>query len=345
MMKSREISRKIGKTFTISIIRGRMIAINNYKFMKKSLAKLQKVDLRDVWGHEALDFTKWLAGQENLDILSEEIGIDIKHLETEAEVGRFNVDILAEEEASGRKIIIENQLEDTNHDHLGKIITYASGYDAEIIIWLVRDFREEHQKAVDWLNEHTDENINFFLIKIELWQIEGSNPAPKFEIISKPNEWAKVIKSNSTKNGLTDTKLQQLDFWTKFKSFVQDQDKHLRLQTPRPQHWYDVSLGSSDAHVALTVNTREDLIGCEIYISRSKGLFNFLMEQKEQIENEIGEKAEWVNAPVASRIKISKKVSGIFDQNEGENYYRWLYEKIFLFQKVFGKHIREFKNF
>ena len=102
--------------------------------MKKNLAKLKKVNLRDVWGREASDFTNWLAQQENLDLLSEEIGVDIKPLKTEANVGPFKVDILAEEESSGRKIIIENQLEDTNHDHLGKIITYASGYDAEIII-------------------------------------------------------------------------------------------------------------------------------------------------------------------------------------------------------------------
>src|SRR3989339_408754 len=128
--------------------------------MKQSLSKLNKVDLRDVWGHEALDFTNWLAQQENLDALSEEIGVDIKLIKTEANVGKFSVDILAEEESSGRKIIIENQLEDTNHDHLGKIITYASGYDAEIIIWVVRDVREEHQKAIEWLNEHTDENIS-----------------------------------------------------------------------------------------------------------------------------------------------------------------------------------------
>ena len=136
--------------------------------MKKNLAKLQKIDLRDVWGVEP-DFTNWLAQQENLDLLGKEIGVDIKLTKVEANVRNFKVDILAEEESSGRKIIIENQLEDTNHDHLGKIITYASGYDAEIIIWVVRDVREEHQRAVEWLNEHTDEKTGYFLLKVELW--------------------------------------------------------------------------------------------------------------------------------------------------------------------------------
>lgn len=113
------------------------------------LGKLAKVDLRDVWKHEASDFSKWLAEKENLDLLSDEIGIDISLIQTEANVGKFNVDILAEEENTGRKIIIENQLEPTNHDHLGKLITYASGFDAEIIIWIVKDVRDEHKQAID----------------------------------------------------------------------------------------------------------------------------------------------------------------------------------------------------
>jgi len=311
--------------------------------MKKDLAKLQKIDLRDVWGVEP-DFTNWLAQKENLDLLGEEIGVDIKIIKTEANVGNFKVDILAEEESSGRKIIIENQLEDTNHDHLGKIITYASGYDAEIIIWVVRDVREEHQRAIEWLNEHTDEKTGYFLIKVELWQIEGSKPAPKFDVLVSPNEWAKAIKASPAGGELSDTKLQQLDFWTKFKGFVRAKDTRIRLQTPRPQHWYDVSMGSSEAHVALTINSRENLLGCEIYISRNKELFNFLQERKEEIEKEIGEQAEWVNAAVASLIKIKKEIPDLFSQSEAENYFAWLYEKTTLFQKVFGRHFREFNK-
>jgi hypothetical protein len=312
--------------------------------MKKLLSKLNKVSLRDVWGHEAIDFTYWLAQSENLDALSEEIGVDIKLVKTEASVGKFSVDILAEEEASGRIIIIENQLEDTNHDHLGKIITYASGYDAEIIIWIVKDVRDEHQKAIEWLNEHTDEDISFFLIKIELWQIEGSNPAPKFEIMVSPNEWAKAIKTSPSNGELTDTKLQQLEFWNKFKNYVRENDTRIRLKTPRPQHWYDVSMGSSDGHVALTINSRENLISCEVYISKKKDLFNFLRERKDEIEKEIGESVEWVDAAVASRMKIKKEVPDLFSQTEAEYYFAWLYEKTVLFQQVFGKYFKEFKN-
>ena len=311
--------------------------------MKKSLSKLKNVDLRKEWVHEN-EFTNWLASEEYLDLLSEEIGVNIELIQTEANVGKFNVDILAKEENSERKIIIENQLEDTNHDHLGKIITYASGYNAEIIIWIVKNEREEHKKAIEWLNEHTDENIGFFLIKIELWQIGDSNPAPKFEIIISPNEWAKTIKASPRDGELTDTKLKQLEFWTKLKGFIRSTDTKIRLQSPRPQHWYNFSMGNSDAHIGLSINSRENILGCEIYINRNKELFNYLRDKKDEIEKEIEEKAEWVDASIASRIKVEKKVPFIFEQENYEEYFKWLYEKTILFQKLFGKYIRDFKK-
>ena len=310
--------------------------------MKNVLSKLTKLDLREVWKHEALDFTNWVA--ENLGALSDAVGVDIKLIQTEASVGKFNVDILAEEDLTGRKIIIENQLEATDHDHLGKIITYASGHNAEIIIWIVKDTRDEHQKAIEWLNDHTDEDISFFLIRIELWKIDDSKPAPKFEIVVSPNEWAKAIKSTPVNKELTDTKLQQLDFWDKFKSFVKKENLNIKLRTPRPQHWYDISIGSSNCHIALTLNTRENLIGCQLYIDKNKEFFHHLLNQKDVIEKGIGEAAEWVDAPKASMIKITKEVNDLFNESELDDNFAWLLSKVILFQKVFGPHIKSFKN-
>lgn len=312
--------------------------------MNKILSKLRKVELRHVWEHEALDFTNWLALPENLEILSEEIGVTIKLTKTEANVGKFSVDILAEEETTGRKIIIENQLEDTNHDHLGKIITYASGYDAEIIIWIVKDVREEHQRAIEWLNEHSDEIINFFLLRIELWQIENSNPAPKFEIVVSPNEWAKTIKSSHTNNELTQTNLQQLEFWTKFKKFVDEKNTTLRTRKPRPQHWYDFSIGSSYSHITLTVNSRENILTCDLYIANNKTLYEYLIANKIEISNSIGEEGSYWSARKASGIRVKKNVTNVFDESKYEEYFEWLLEKTTLFQKVFSKYINEYKK-
>ncbi len=162
------------------------------------LGKIERVeDLRKIWPNEARDFTVWLSQDENLTMLGETVGIDIDLEERESSVGGFSVDLFATEEGTGRKIIIENQLEDTNHDHLGKIITYAAGKEASVIIWIVKRARDEHRKAVEWLNQHTDENIGFFLLEIELWKINGSVPAPRFNIVERPNDWAKAIKASA----------------------------------------------------------------------------------------------------------------------------------------------------
>ena len=128
-------------------------------------------DLREVWPHEALDFTPWLAKEENMALLADAVGLDITVDEEESPVGDFSVDIFASETGTDRKIIIENQLEDTNHDHLGKLITYASGKSADIIIWVVKRAREEHKAAIEWLNNHTDDKISFFLCEIKLYRI------------------------------------------------------------------------------------------------------------------------------------------------------------------------------
>jgi len=312
--------------------------------VNKQLGKLEKIDLRTYWKDEAKDFTPWLSKEENLSVLSDEIGVEIKLLQVEANVGRYIVDILAEEEAGGRKIIIENQLEPTNHNHLGQLITYASGHDASIIIWIFDSIREEHRQAIDWLNEHTDEEISFFAVKMELWRIDQSSPAPKFQIIASPNEWAKTIKQSSSNKELTNTKMQQLEFWTKLKAFIRQKDGKIRLHTPRPQHWYNFSMGSSDAHIALTVNTRENLLGCEIYIRKDKELFGFLRDNREAIEKALGLSLEWVDAAKASRIKASKEKCDILDENNYDEYFGWLYEMVVSFKKIFGKHIKEFKQ-
>lgn len=306
-----------------------------------NLASLKKVELREAWKHEANDFTQWLALEANLRLLGDEVGFDIRFTQTEAAVGDFNVDILAEEENTGKKIIIENQLEITNHDHLGKIITYASGYDAEVIIWVVKDVREEHRRAVDWLNEHTGEDIEFYLLKIELWQIENSPFAPKFEIICKPNDWAKTVKESAGRGEVTETKLRQLKFWDALREHAKQQQRKIRFQKSYPQHWTVISIGSSEAHVSITINSRENIFGVELYIQDNKELFAYLLSQKEAIERELGLQLEWMELPEkkASRIKIS--YPGNFEREEKwETHCSWILDVVEKFQAVFSRYIK-----
>jgi len=307
-----------------------------------NLGKLEQVNLRDYWKHEALDFTNWLAREENLNLLSEEIGIDIVLKETEASVGKFNVDILAIEDNSDRLIVIENQLEQTDHDHLGKIITYASGFDAEVIIWIVKDVRDEHKQAIDWLNAHTNDKINFFAIKMELWKIDNSSPAPKFQIISKPNNWAKALKSSSSKP-TRETKLTmlQLEFWTEFKEYLQAKKSFLKPRKPRAQHWYDISIGNSKAHLSLTIVSNQNLMTTAIYIPDSKELYYKLEQNKEDIEKELNFTLEWMplENKKASRITFSKNNVDILDTENWNEYFEWFKSKSEDIHKVFNKYI------
>lgn len=306
------------------------------------LANLKNVPLREVWKHEALDFTKWLAESKNLSLLSDEIGVEISLVRTEASVGRFNVDILAEEENTGRKIIVENQLESTDHDHLGKIITYASGFDASIIIWVVKDVRDEHKQAIGWLNEHTDEEANFFIVQMELWQIGDSPYAPKFQVVSQPNDWAKAIKKSRTENDLSEVKLMQLDFWTEFKKYGKEKNSKLRFRKPSPQHWYDISIGDSRAHLALSTDTRNHEIRCEFYIPDTKELYAQLESYKSEIESLLDYELEWMylEGKKASRIRTATKAN-LTQTEKWQDYFEWLLKTAEIFQKVFSSFLKK----
>lgn len=272
------------------------------------LGKLEQItDLRSIWKHEANDFTPWLAKEENLSVLSDAIEIDLVLEEQESKVGDFSVDLLATEEGTGRKIIIENQLEETNHDHLGKIITYASGKDAEVIIWIVRKARDEHKKAIEWLNQHTDDSSAFFLIEIEVWKIGNSEPAPKFNVVERPNDWAKAMKNV----GITNTQSQQMQFW---QYFVDSWDNNVefahafRKRKAHPQNWYDISMGNSDFHLCMEIHFQKNDINAGLYIPDNKNIYNKLLENRAEIEKTLDAAVEWRNAKKASRFLISKSI-------------------------------------
>jgi hypothetical protein len=312
----------------------------SYDHLMKGLGRLRRVPLRDVWVHEAHAFTKWLAEETNLGLLSDELDLEVTLIQTEASVGKFNVDILAEQTTSGKKVIIENQLEATDHDHLGKVITYASGVDAELVVWLVASVREEHKRAIDWLNEHTDEDLHFFLVRIELWQIGDSPPAPKFNIICQPNDWAKAVKqSTSTVTGPSETKLRQLEFWQKFREYGEAEHTELRLRKPSPQHWYDISAGASNWHISLTLHVAAQEMACEVYIPNDGPLFNRFEMHRNDIEDRLGTNLEWMELPnrKASRIKQSSPCD-LADDTKWSLYFEWLLDRAENFRKTFDRY-------
>jgi hypothetical protein len=303
------------------------------------LGKLSKVDIRTEWKNEAADFTKWLAQSENLATLSEEIGIDIKLIRTEASVGAFSADILAEEEETGRKIIIENQLESTDHDHLGKIITYGSGFDANILIWIFKEIREEHRQAIDWLNEKADTSLYIFAIRMELWRVNDSPPAPKFQVICSPNNWAKVVKGGGDGN-LSETRAFQLDFWTQYSSYLSQSSKRLKPTNPGAHLWYSIRMGDARMHIENIARFSDDIIETQLYIPDNKELFAKLFSDKQKIEKDIGYGLEWEELPgkKASRIKHERRDAGLSDKSKYEECFHWYVETAEKFFDVFPKY-------
>ena len=307
------------------------------------LGKLKKVDLRKVWVDEAGSFTPWLAQEANIKLLGDTIGIELEVEAQEKSVGPFSADILCKDTANNHYVLIENQLEKTDHNHLGQLMTYAAGLDAVKIIWIAERFTDEHRAAMDWLNEITEEDIHFFGLEIELWQIGESLPAPKFNIISKPNEWSKTVKTTAGKRELSDTKRLQLNYWTAFNSFLIQRKSPVRPHSPRPQQWMNFALGSSKCHMAGTINTQKSRIQVMIVCDGATAgtYFHSLKEDREAIEKEIGSKLKWDELPEkkGSRIRLIKTMDPTNEQ-DWSNQHIWMAETLEIFYRTFSERVK-----
>lgn len=311
--------------------------------MTSDLGRLERVDLRDFWKDETRDFTPWLARVDNLELLGEAIGIDIELEDTNVEVGSFKADLVAKDIGNDRTVIIENQLERTNHDHLGKIITYASGLGADIVIWICRSVTEEHRRAIDWLNEITSEEIAFFAIEIELWKIIDSMPAPKFNVVCRPNIWAKSVKETSGVKTMTETKLLYEKFWSGLKDYMKQNQTYLELRKPRPSNSYSFAVGKSRFRIRCSVSIKNNRLGCELYLAgaRAKSAFVQLKKDDKEIEDEIGSPLEWRELPEGqdSRIILHRNGS-LRDESNWSDYFQWFQEYSEKFHKAFSKRIK-----
>lgn len=303
------------------------------------LGRLEQVPLREVWRHEASDFTQWLALPENIDQLAEVIlgGGSLTVTDTEVNVGSYKADILAVD-SEDRVVVIENQLEQTDHDHLGKILTYGAGKQAEVLVWIVKDAREEHENAVNWLNEHTDDTIHLFLIQIEAWRIGSSAAAPRFNIIAKPNDWLKAVKQSTASGSVSDLKLQQQAFFEEVRELGIENAPHVKSWArPQPQHWYDVRVGSGKGQISITVNSQKSYVGVEFYVN-AKETYYELERHKPEIEEAVGVALDWQELPTkaASRIQITR--AGDFRDDEIRAVLReWAVKTADSFARVFPR--------
>lgn len=305
------------------------------------LGKLTEVNVRDLWKHEQYDFSAWLAKEENIAELGDLIGLSLVDVNTEVYVGAYRCDLVAKDETTGTKVIIENQLESTNHDHLGKIITYASGLDAKVIVWVVKEAREEHRSAIEWLNNNTLSGIAFFLIEIHAYKIGDSLPAAKFEMVEKPNDFIKNTKGSNSSGELNKSQAERLEFWEQLNTVIAEKGKPFSIRKASTDHWYDVALGITGVHISITLVNKANTVGVEVYIHDDKALFDALLDKKVLIEAETGMTFSWerLDGKKASRIKYS--ISGL-DFDNHSNYHDLMVEiidKVVIMRKVFRKYI------
>ena len=269
-----------------------------------AIGKLEEVDIRELWKHEQYDFSEWLSKKENIENLNDILGLTLVDISKETYVGSYRCDLFAKDETTGIKVIIENQLEMSNHDHLGKIITYASGLDAKVVVWIVKEAREEHRSAIEWLNNNTNSNINFFLIEIHAYKIGNSDNAPMFQVIEQPNDFIKNNKSINSNDTMNKSQSQRLEFWNQINNVLVERGKPFNVRKATTDHWYNVAIGTSDAHIDITLVNKDSVIGVELYITDNKEFFDKLYQRKDEIENDLGFKLDWrrLNNSKASRI-------------------------------------------
>lgn len=290
------------------------------------LGRIEKIDLRSYWKREASDFTPWLAQEENIQLLGETIGIDLEVQSQEESVGPFSADILCKDTFNDHYVLIENQLERTDHTHLGQLMTYAAGLEAVTIIWIAQKFTEEHRAALDWLNRITDDTFNFFGIEIELVRIGDSVPAPIFNLVSKPNNWSKQIKQSAGHN-ITDTKLLQMEYFQALKVYLEERKSSFKIQKPAPQHWTNISIGKSNLYLSATVNSRDKSINIwfNIQTANAKETFDKLYEIAFQDSlKAISSNLVWDRLENRKMSGVTLKTSGDFtDRTDWNNQFEW----------------------
>jgi hypothetical protein len=312
--------------------------------MGKDFGKLTLLELREQFADETSDFTPWLAEEENMAQLSSALGIELELENTEVSVGPYWADILAKDAGTGRYVVIENQLAKTNHDHLGKAITYAAVLEASAVVWISSEFTDEHKKALDWLNDHTLDDIFFYGVLVQLWQIDSSRPALRFNVICRPADIIRQTAIAKASEELSETKKLQLDFWTEFRKRLLERKEIPSVQTPRPQYWYDVSLGRSGINLSNTANTFDKRIGVRVYINNKIADLALpqLLNERMEIEAEIGSELIW-----DPHTEARDKVIGLYldadleRKDKWKDYLDWMTDTTIKFRRAFSRRVKK----
>ena len=307
-----------------------------------ALARLEPVDLRECWKNEATDFTRWLASEENTQLLGDTIGLELELESREKPVGPFQADLLYKSTADDSWVLVENQLERTDHSHLGQLLTYAAGLQAVTIVWIARRVREQHRATLDWLNEVTDRRINFFGLEIELWRIGDSAAAPKFNVVSQPNDWLDPRPPE-----LSAIQRLRLEFWQAFCDHVAEEGARFNTRKPSSGYWMDLAIGVAGFRIRAITSTWDSRRGsydsgelrAEFVVKRddANDLYAPLHARADEIEKELGEKLTWDNPQDTKTWRAYlRRTADIQDRSSWPDQHEWLRSRLDRLSEVFG---------
>lgn len=318
-----------------------------------ALGRLQQVPLREAWQSESTDFTPWLAAAENLALLGDVIGLSLEMEATEQEVGPFRADVVCRNLADESLVLIENQIERTDHSHLGQLLTYAAGLDAVTVVWIAERFTDEHRAALDWLNSITETKFNFFGLEIELWRIGSSPPAPKFNVVCQPNDWTRTTALRmAAAESLSPTKKLQQAYWVEFRQKLTESGSPLRSGAARSKPVLPFALGRSAFGLWAVITSYNPVDNTTVQPSlrvqltiehpESEGLFRALVAQKASIEHQLGEALVWIGVEEAQRRKRAFlwTPANLEDRTDWPRQHQWLQEKLEKMLTVFAPIVR-----
>lgn len=310
-------------------------------------APLEKQDVSDFWPHEEHDFTPWLQQQIEADSasrLEEALELDLADIEREKRVGKYSVDLYAELPEDGRTVVIENQLGNSDHDHLGKAIAYAAGLDADIIVWIAPFFNAEHRDALHWLNENSREDVDLFALRLEVWRIGDSEPAVRFNPVVEPSEF-----SVGGGTDLTETKQLQKAFWTEFRDRARKRDSVLSPRKPKARHWTNVAVGRTGIDIKFTANTQRNVAEVGLLIRNDADAYDELANERSEIEQAFSgfdQELVWKEPTETSAGKqrsqiLCRRSFDLYEENSWEQTLEWMLDCGEQFHEVFAPRVQD----
>ncbi|MGI6407035.1 MAG: DUF4268 domain-containing protein [Syntrophaceticus sp.] len=309
------------------------------------ISRLDYVNIREIWQQEAADFTTWLA--DNIDYLNDKLGFTLNVLEMEKQIGSFNVDIYCEDE-QGNSVIIENQLERTDHGHLGQILTYAVGVDAKTVIWISPDPRIEHVEVIEWLNEVTPVDMRWYIIKLEAVKIDDSPVAPLFSIVAGPSHERKA--TGKVKKDVAERHQKRIQFWEGLLPVLNEKTSLYRNISPSTDNWLSAGSGMSGVNYQIVI--RMDSAAIKLVIEKdrtgelNKKIFDYLYERKEKIEEAFGNEINWrrMDNQISSRIEYDINICGLNDESTWDQGYEVISDMLIKWDKAIRPYFSEIRN-